>query len=509
MAQQNQELRIVRGNAFNIQIQVEAVRLDGQPIEYFRLADANPTLKVWHADQLTTHEFVIDENSVIISFDGNEGLGWYGFEMSGTFEGAPWRFTAVQVLQIVETSEKANIPSWTILTDQTYFVEGVITMYASGATYQADWNETDITSPSYIKNKPNLGVYATKTELQAETQAREHADGVLANSISQEEQARQGADTTLQGNIDAEETRAKAAEKVLTDNLAEEVQARQGADQTLQGNIDAEVLARSGADQTLQGNIDAEETRAKAAEKQNADDIDAIEAKIPEQASAQNQLADKAFVNSSIATSTATFRGTYNLVTDLHLTTSATHADIAAALDAVDGNADNNDYCFVQIPTDTATPTEIAAIERYKFAISSWDYEYTLNNSGFTAAQWAAINSGITSGLVEKLAALPTNSELNTLLNGKADKATTLAGYGITDAYTKTEVDTALGQKQNTINDLQTIRSGAAAGATAVQPAALDAEALARQQADAALQAALAALGLTVVNGQLCAVYNE
>lgn len=32
-------------------------------------------------------------------------------------------------------------------------------------------------------------------------------------------------------------------------------------------------------------------------------------------------------------------------------------------------------------------------------------------------------------------------------INGKADKATTLAGYGITNAYTKTEVDTALSGK--------------------------------------------------------------
>lgn len=34
-----------------------------------------------------------------------------------------------------------------------------------------------------------------------------------------------------------------------------------------------------------------------------------------------------------------------------------------------------------------------------------------------------------------------TKQEADTLLNGKADKATTLAGYGIADAYTKTEVD--------------------------------------------------------------------
>lgn len=52
-------------------------------------------------------------------------------------------------------------------------------------------------------------------------------------------------------------------------------------------------------------------------------------------------------------------------------------------------------------------------------------------------------------------------SAVDTALGNKADKSTT---------YTKTEVDTALGSKQNTISDLSTIRSGAALGATAVQP---------------------------------------
>ena len=34
------------------------------------------------------------------------------------------------------------------------------------------------------------------------------------------------------------------------------------------------------------------------------------------------------------------------------------------------------------------------------------------------------------------------NSTLTPIINGKADKATTIAGYGITDAYTKTELST-------------------------------------------------------------------
>lgn len=38
----------------------------------------------------------------------------------------------------------------------------------------------------------------------------------------------------------------------------------------------------------------------------------------------------------------------------------------------------------------------------------------------------------------------PISTATQTALNGKADKATTLSGYGITDAYTKTEVGTVL-----------------------------------------------------------------
>lgn len=179
--------------------------------------------------------------------------------------------------------------------------------------------------------------------------------------------------------------------------------------------------------------------------------IDDIAALIPAQASAQNKLADKAFVNSSIATSTATFRGTYNLVSDLSLTTEATRTQIAAALAtkmaALSIVPDANDYAFVQIPDDDEQPTVIASIDRYKYDGSAWGFEYTLNNSGFTAEQWAAINSSVTSGDMTKLRALPTSAELTALLNGK----------------------------QDVIQDLAAIRSGASAGATAVQPAAMSA----------------------------------
>ena len=90
-----------------------------------------------------------------------------------------------------------------------------------------------------------------------------------------------------------------------------------------------------------------------------------------------------------------------------------------------------------------------------------------------------------------KLDALPTRAELTEEENLKADKSYT---------YTKTEVDTKLGQKQNTIPDLQTIREGAASGATAYQKpdtgipqSAMDASVQSKLNAAGSADAAIAA----------------
>ncbi len=215
--------------------------------------------------------------------------------------------------------------------------------------------------------------------------------------------------------------------------LTAETQRAELAEQTLQGNINTEAQARQQADGVLQGNIDTEETRAKAAEKANADDIDVIEEKIPIAATAQNKLVDEQKMNSSIATATATYRGSFNLVTDLHLTVSATESDIANTLASTISTADNNDYCYIQIPVANDKPTEIARIDRYKYNGTAWSLEYTLNNSGFTSDQWNALNSGITNGLVGKLNLLPTKAELDALF---------------ANIYTKSETNSAIGAEE-------------------------------------------------------------
>lgn len=120
--------------------------------------------------------------------------------------------------------------------------------------------------------------------------------------------------------------------------------------------------------------------------KTKVDDIEAslssVKELIPNTATSENQLADKEFVNSSITTNTATFKGTFETVDDLPTT-----------------DVKTNDYAFVIATDSTGNPE----YQRYKYSDNAWAFEYTLNNSSFTAEQWAAITSGITSSKITTL----------------------------------------------------------------------------------------------------------
>ena len=58
-------------------------------------------------------------------------------------------------------------------------------------------------------------------------------------------------------------------------------------------------------------------------------------------------------------------------------------------------------------------------------------------------------------GISDAFTRAETTNAISSAVNGKADKATTLQGYGITDAYTKTQVDTAVKAKADKATTLQ------------------------------------------------------
>lgn len=239
---------------------------------------------------------------------------------------------------------------------------------------------------------------------------------VVPQAVEEEEEPQNTAPAqTVQGQdvyaVDLNNVLHDFSDRDLTQDLANEVTARQTAD----GNLQTAINGVSNSVTALQGAVST------------------IQVKIPNQASSENQLADKNFVNSSIATNTANFLGTYTSL-----------ADIEAI-----PNPTNNDYAYL----DTTDSSGNTVYKRYKYNAEDdeWLFEYDLNNSSFTAEQWATINSGLTQQSVdEDIAEAIAEAEVNidvyqTKADAEADLpnldvgdfvATEQGGDGITDAVT-------------------------------------------------------------------------
>lgn len=145
----------------------------------------------------------------------------------------------------------------------------------------------------------------------------------------------------------------------------------------------------------------------------------------------------------------------------------------------------NNDSGFISdIPEEYITENELKEeLKNYTTTsqINSKFNDYTNTEDLQTLLEAKADKSQLNDyATKEELNDYATVGLLTNGLNTKADKATTLSGYDISDAYTKTEIDakfdnidlsdlSALANKQDKISDLETIREGAAKGATALQ----------------------------------------
>lgn len=196
------------------------------------------------------------------------------------------------------------------------------------------------------------------------------------------------------------------------------------------------------------------------------DSITAITVKIPTQASSTNQLADKDFVNSSI-NNVAAFYITYNAAGDAF----PTRADLINATVFYSGGEirtpTRNDYAIVR-----ADEAEDNATTRFSYQNSQWEFQYVVNETSMTAAQLAAINSGITDTLVAQITinenaiiALQSGKQ-NVLTAGanitissdtiSATDTTYSAGTGLTLVGTTFGVDTDIIQAKLTFDSVPT-----------------------------------------------------
>lgn len=155
----------------------------------------------------------------------------------------------------------------------------------------------------------------------------------------------------------------------------------------------------------------------------NATDISTINGKIPSQATTTNQLADKAFVNSSVQTATANFRGNWATWSAVPTTASDYPEDYTGSKTPT-----VNDYLVVQDASGYTGET-LEGTWRFKYTgdwttdgKNGWLPEYQVNETPMTSAQLAALNSGVTAATVTQIAT--NTSAISGLSTSKQDKLT-------------------------------------------------------------------------------------
>lgn len=155
--------------------------------------------------------------------------------------------------------------------------------------------------------------------------------------------------------------------------------------------------------------------------------VGTVEGKIPMQASTTNQLADKAFVNSSVQTNTANWRGNWATWTAVPSTIDGYPEDYAGSKTPT-----VNDYMVVQDASGFNSDNKGTWRFKYSGVWSTngkggWYPEYQVNETPLTAAQLSALNSGATSALVGQITTNKNDIAAIKTKNGEQDAAISTA----------------------------------------------------------------------------------
>ena len=132
-----------------------------------------------------------------------------------------------------------------------------------------------------------------------------------------------------------------------------------------------------------------------------------------------------------------------------------------ASTTVVEGKADKSTtlagYGIQDAYTKTEVDAKVSSVYKYKGSVANeaalpqedqvvgdvYNVEDTGMNVAWDGTKWDKLGSTVDLSAYMKTETANSTFATITTVNGKANKATSLSGYGITDAYTKTEADTA------------------------------------------------------------------
>ena len=145
--------------------------------------------------------------------------------------------------------------------------------------------------------------------------------------------------------------------------------------------IDYEIMRKDALEKGIEENRLVDEERLQTVNQE----VESIKEMLPSTASETNKLVSKSYVDESIQTSTAVNRGSFE-----------TYADLVA----YSGTVTRNDYAYV---ADDETHDHEAWRYKWNDDTHEWTAEYRINEAPMTLEQLAALNSGITAEILQRL----------------------------------------------------------------------------------------------------------
>ena len=341
--------------------------------------------------------------------------------------------------------------------------DGTLSSTTSGGTtdYTALSNKPQINSIELNGNKSldDLGIQ-TKGEYALKSELANKADtSAIPTKVSQLQN-----DSNFLTSVPAEYvTETELSEKgflteaSLSETYATKVELAEKADKTaLNGKADKETtLAGYGiTDAYTKAEADGKyATKAQGTKADTAVQPDALEAYVTTE-TANSTYATKVELGNKADTSAldaylTTANATSTYATKASLSGYATTSALEAKADketTLAGYGITDAYTKVTSDGKYALKTELAN-KADTSALANYTTTEVLNGLLDDKADTSALANYATT---ESLSQYALKSELTSSLEAKADKSTTLNGYGITDAYTKTEVDGKLANKADT-----------------------------------------------------------
>ena len=233
-------------------------------------------------------------------------------------------------------------------------------------------------------------------------------------------------ENTLNAAIEAERTRATGVENTITVTINDETARAVLAEDNLKKKIEAETTRATSAEQTLTTNLNAEIERATNAEEQ-------LNTALTSHTNNKN--------NPHTVTKAQIGLGNCDNTSDANKPISTATQSALDSLSTEISDEVTRAKAIEEELSEDITSESLRATNAESTITSNLTAHTTNTNNphNVTKAQIGLSNVDNTADVNKPISTATQNA-----LNNKADKATTLAGYGITDAYTKSEIDSKI-----------------------------------------------------------------